>query len=390
MLTAVATVTAGSRPEFNTLVNKIAENNADLKATRLELNAQRLEEKSTLNLSDPEIEFSHKWGPANAGNKTEFGISQEFDWPGVYKHRNQAVRHKENALMQLWQSNIIDRKLEIKLTLLDMVYLNRQISLLNRRLNAIDSLMSKYDNPNNRTSLTRLDLNKLKIERYRLDSRLKTVQTQKNATLQQLAAMNGNSECADAATISEFPQERILSAAEYESQIANSPDLLASKAETESLNSQIKAAKSMRMPGFSIGYRYAREEHMSFNGFSLGVSLPLFANRHKVKSATLLKEAQLMKQQQLQFDATTQTYALLLKVQSLKQLASEAQKLIDDTDYSRLLKMALDGGQISLSEYLIESNYYLAFEEEYLDASYQFHCEAARLNKYNDSLLNDM
>lgn len=391
MLTAVLTAAADSGLGFNDMVNRIAGNNADLKATRLELEAQRSEQKSTLNLSDPEIEFSHKWGPANAGNKTEFGISQGFDWPGVYVHRKQSVKHKENALLQLWQSNIIDRKFEIKLTLLDMVYLNRCINLLNRRLAAIDSLMSKYADPVNRTSLTRLDLNKLKIERYRLNSKLKTTQSQKSATMQQLAAMNGNAECADAATVTEFPEEQILPAAEYEKLIANSPEMLASEAETESLNSQIKAVKSMSLPGFSVGYSYAREEHKSFNGFSFGVSLPLFANRHKVKSVTLLKEAQLMKQRQLQFDATTQTYALLLKVQSLKRLASEARELICDTDYSRLLRMALDGGQISLSEYLIESNYYLEFEEEYLDACYQYQCEAARLNKYtNDSLLNDM
>lgn len=381
LLAAALPVWADTKPEFTDLVNRIADNNTELKATRLELDARKAESRTQLNLSDPEIEFSHKWGPAHAADKTEFGISQGFDWPGVYRHRRRAVAYEADALQQLWLSNIIDRKLEIKMVLLDMVYLNRQIGLVKRRLDAIDTLMVKYADPVNRTSLTRLDINKLKIERYRLSSKLNAAKAQKNATLQQLAALNGNADCSAAADISVFPDEPILSAADYAAQLEGSPELLASKAESQSLNARIKEEKAMRLPGFSIGYSYAREENMSFNGFSLGITLPLFSSRNKVKSATLQREAQIVKQQQMQFSAAAGAYASLIKVQSLKQTADEAQKLIGETDYSRLLGMALDGGQISLTEYLIESNYYLEFEEEYLDACYQFQCEAARLNK---------
>ena len=45
---------------FNQIIGQVIENNPELKAARASLEAQAEQEKSTLNLSDPEIEFSHK------------------------------------------------------------------------------------------------------------------------------------------------------------------------------------------------------------------------------------------------------------------------------------------------------------------------------------------
>ena len=369
---------------FNQIIGQVIENNPELKAARASLEAQAEQEKSTLNLSDPEIEFSHKWRHKEAGNKTELGISQSFDWPGVYRHRRQSVRYKEEALRQLWQSNLVDQQLNIKLQLIDLVYVNKQRNLVTRQLNAVDSLLKKYSLPENRTSLTILDINKLRIERYRLGIKLSGLDVQKKNIMQALKTLNGNTSCVLAENLDMFPKETILPAAEYEQLFeSGTPDILASEAESKSIMSQIKAEKSMRMPGFSVGYSFAREDRTSFNGFSLGISLPVFSTRHKLKSANLLKEAQEITALQTRIDAVSQTFALLFEVEMLKKRSDEALQLISETNYERLLKMALDGGEISLVDYLIESTYYMQFEEEYLNVCYQYQCAAARLNKYN-------
>ncbi len=369
---------------FNQIIGQVIENNPELKAARASLEAQAEQEKITLNLSDPEIEFSHKWGPKEAGNKTELGISQSFDWPGVYRHRRQSVRYKEEALRQLWQSNLVDQQLNIKLQLIDLVYVNKQRNLVTRQLNAVDSLLKKYSLPENRTSLTILDINKLSIERYRLGIKLSGLDVQKKNIMQALKTLNGNTSCVLAENLDMFPKETILPAAEYEQLFeSGTPDILASEAESKSIMSQIKAEKSMRMPGFSVGYSFAREDRTSFNGFSLGISLPVFSTRHKLKAANLLKEAQEITALQTRIDAVSQTFALLFEVEMLKKRSDEALQLISETNYERLLKMALDGGEISLVDYLIESTYYMQFEEEYLNVCYQYQCAAARLNKYN-------
>ena len=384
ILLACCAQQAMAQTTFNQIIGQIVEKDPDLKAIRASLDAQAAQEQASLNLYDPEIEFSHKWGPREAGNKTELGISQSFDWPGVYRHRRRSVRYKEEALRQLWQSNLIDRQLDIKLRLLDIVYVNKQRKLVSRQLDAVDTLLRKYSMPANRTGLTILDINKLRIERYRLGIKLSGLDVQKNTIMQSLKAMNGNTECIQAENLDAFPEEKILPAAEYEQMFeSGTPDILASEAESKSIISQIKAEKAMRLPGFSIGYSYAREDRTSFNGFSLGLTLPVFSTRNKIKAAELLRQSQEIAALQTRVNAVSQTFALLFQVEMLKQRSAEAKQLIDETDYSRLLRLALDGGEISLVDYLTENNYYMQFEEEYLDICYQYQCAAARLNKYS-------
>ncbi len=379
---AILPVNLKAQSSFENIVDRITSNNPDLKSANLQLEAEMLQEKASINLSDPEIEFSHKWGQGNAAPKTEFGITQSFDWPGVYRYRNESVRHKLTASQKLLKANIADRRLDIKLALIDLVYQNRLIGLLTRRVATIDTLLVKYSRPENATDLTRLDINKLKIERYRLNSKLTDARIQKNNMLQLLTAMNGNNDCSDASNITDFPEEKILDAAAYDAIFADSPTILATEAQSKALTSQIKAEKAMRLPGLSVGYRYAREENTSFNGFSVGLTLPFFSTRNKVASASMLQQALELENLQMRNENTTKTYAMLLEVQTLKNEVSAAEKLLAETDYNRLLGLALNGGQISLTEYLIENNYYLQFEEDYLDARYRYQCAAARLNKY--------
>ena len=47
-----------------------------------------------------------------------------------------------------------------------------------------------------------------------------------------------------------------------------------------------------------------------------------------------------------------------------------------------LLKKSLEGGQISLLDYLGEMDYYMQAERDYLDVQYRYHQTLANLNKY--------
>ncbi|MCM1021363.1 MAG: TolC family protein [Muribaculum sp.] len=382
IFTSLATgLFASGQDSFDAVYSTILTNNPDLRSARIETEAQELQERSTLNLSDPEVEFSHKWGPKQAGNKTELTVSQGFDWPGVYRHRRSGVKHRESALNYLLESTIIDKRLEIKLLLIDLVYVNRQSELLGRKLKAIDSLLVTYSNPVNSTNLTKLDLNKLKIERYRLNSKFEASAIQKLSIKQKLEELNGNSIDESALKITKFPADSIRTIAVYEEISKRNPEYLAMQAQTSTAESLLKESRLMNLPGFSLGYSFAREEHNSFNGFAVGVSLPLFSNRNKVKSAKMQLEAQRIKEQQMHFDIETQIFAQLIQVQIMKKAVDSARNLLTEIDYERLLGLALGGGQISLGDYLIECNFYVQFEEEYLEAQYQYQCQLATLNK---------
>ena len=71
------------------------------------------------------------------------------------------------------------------------------------------------------------------------------------------------------------------------------------------------------------------------------------------------------------------------KAQSLKRKLDRLGPVIDTTDNLRLLRMALDGGELSLLEYLQESNYFIEAIREYNAASYGYACALASLDRYS-------
>src|SRR5690554_5758435 len=73
----------------NVLV-EIEKNNKTLSALRKNAEAQRLENKTGNYLQNPEVEYNYLWGnPTPVGNRTDFNVTQSFDFPTAYRYRNQ-------------------------------------------------------------------------------------------------------------------------------------------------------------------------------------------------------------------------------------------------------------------------------------------------------------
>ena len=67
-----------------TVLKAVEENNTTLKALKETTKAQKLENKTGIYLSNPEVEFNYLWGnPSAIGNRTDFSISQTFDIPTI-------------------------------------------------------------------------------------------------------------------------------------------------------------------------------------------------------------------------------------------------------------------------------------------------------------------
>ncbi|MDE7141660.1 MAG: TolC family protein, partial [Muribaculaceae bacterium] len=48
---------------------------------------------------------------------------------------------------------------------------------------------------------------------------------------------------------------------------------------------EASVAKAGRYPSFSVGYRHAFEEGTHFDGFSVGIGLPLYSRRHSSEAS---------------------------------------------------------------------------------------------------------
>lgn len=196
--------------------------------------------------------------------------------------------------------------------------------------------------------------------------------------------MNGGLDCEEIlAHLDEYPDEMILSVDEYENQILEKdPMKRYSALMVQSQLQNVKAEKLKRFPGISLGYVHAREDGEIFNGISAGISLPVFSTRHKIKAAEAL-------QRSLKYDEATQAISQRTSMMASRDKALALYKeykaldaILKNGNNQALLKKSLDNGIITAQEYLNEMSYFLDAWQDLLDAQYNYHLEAAVLNKY--------
>ncbi len=86
-----------------------------------------------------------------------------------------------------------------------------------------------------------------------------------------------------------FPPEHMLSYGEYADEAERlDPTLEAARMGQQAAKQMETAEKRSSFPGFSLGYRYSREEGINFHGFTAGISLPFLRKNYRKESAKAL------------------------------------------------------------------------------------------------------
>ncbi len=382
-MTLAATTNAGAR-DFNGLLDTVLGNNMALSSSQASNESELLQLNSENNLAHPEVGVEHLCGRHDAKNKFNISVSQSFDWPGTYAARSKAINFGSQAIENLNRSNYLDKKLEIKLLLIDIINTRKKLSLLHERDRQADSLIAICRKGVENGEQSILVLNKLKISKIRFQNSLVNLENQYTALKSSLVLMNGGLDSDDIlAQLDEYPDEMILSVDDYETQILEKdPMKRYSALMVQSQLQNVRAEKLKRFPGISLGYVHAREDGEVFNGISAGITLPVFSTRHKIKAAEAL-------QRSLKYDEATQAISQRTAMMASRDKALalyKEYKALDDIlktgNNQALLKKSLDNGIITAQEYLDEMSYFLDAWQDLLDAQYNYHIEAAVLNKY--------
>lgn len=369
---------------FDTLLNKVVSNNTELMSSVAATHSELLSLKSENNLPDPEVELEYQWGRHEVGDKFDVNVTQGFDWPGVYAARGKANKIASEAMSYLNRSNYIDKRLEIKQTLIDIVNVKKNMAVVKGRLALMDTMIEKYTTGVNNGELTILDLRKLKIEKIRLNESMAALESEFALLKSTLEVQNGGKNCDDIiASIDNYPDDVILPAEEYEKIIEeNDPSVKYSSLMMQSQVQQVKAERLTRLPGFTLGYHHSWEDGDVFNGMIVGVTLPFFSTHNKVRAAKALSRSLEYDEMTVAIKKRATAKADREKALALYKQMSAYEAVLKNDNSVDLLGKSLDGGQISLLDYLGEMDYYMQAERDYLAAQYQYHQTLANLNKY--------
>lgn len=384
---SLVAMSAMAQSPLDNILQSVAENNNSIKATQQDVSAAQTELSAENCLENTSFEFEYLWAEKQVpgGNKYGFSIMQGFDFPTVYGQRRNLI-NAQNALgtsqiNYVRQSVLLDaRNLYIKI-----VYLNKQIEIVTEREYIARSLVDMYKTRLDAGDASRLDVNKVEIERLSQSSRLKMLINERNAAITDLVACNGGKVLPINATeIAQYPLIAMPTSldevtAQWQEADANINMLRKQQQVAESFTA---VSKEGWIPKFELGYKQAYEVGDMFYGLAVGVSLPLFKTSNEVKTAQARALSLSLQNEVANTELTAEVSQLYNEATTLKDALDDYTLLSEQNNRDMLLK-ALEAGQISLIEYMSDIAQLNEAEENRLMLEYQYYLALSNLDRNN-------
>jgi outer membrane protein TolC len=206
------------------------------------------------------------------------------------------------------------------------------------------------------------------------------IEAEQTALMRELQQMNGGQPIDFSET--DYPAQSLPAdfADWYAGVEAQHPALLYAGGQIEIGRQQVKLNRALGLPGFSAGYMSEKVAGEQFQGLTLGVSIPLWENKNRVKQAKAQVRAaeSTLNDNRIQFFNHLQS--LYLKAAALRENAQKLRASLSENDNEPLLKKALDNGEISLLTYLTEIEYYYDAVTRMLQAGREYEQARAELS----------
>lgn len=373
-----------SAQNIDLLLDQIEKNNSTLKTYRDANEALKLENKSGISLANPEVEFAYMWGaPKTEGNEIELSISQSFDMATVLGTRRN-LADKQNKLVDVQYR--VDRMtilFEAKNAILNLIYYNALEEELKVRYDYAQMLADAYTVRLEKGDANILEYNKAMLNLATAEGELQRVNIEQQNLQAELKRLNRGVDLE--IPMSEYEIKLLpISFDEWYAQAeAKSPALEYIRQEIEINNQNIKLAKTLNLPKLSLGY--AREQAIGgmprMQGFVVGTSIPLWANKNRVKSAKTYAHAIESKQEDAKIQFYNNLKRMYERTTALQRSANAYRLSLSNLNNSDLLQKALDAGKISLLDYIVEIGLYYNTVNSALIAERDAQLALAELNK---------
>lgn len=373
MLVLFAGITLNAQNNINPVLSSIEENNTTLKALREQAEADKLQNKTGIFLDDPEVGFNYLWGsPTDIGNRTDFSVSQTFDIPTITGMKSRLANGKNNLVEWQYKADRMNILLEAKQYCIELVYYNSLLKELYLRLEHAQTIAKGYKDRMDRGDVSILEYNKVNLNLSTIQGEISRMEVEREALLAQLKRLNGGIEVVF--NDSDYGNRELpLNFDEWYVQAEDKNPILAYvRNEIEVSQKQVSLSKAMNLPKFTAGYMSEKVVGQRYQGVSLGISIPLWSNKNQVKQA----KAAVAAAQSREADTKQQFYSQLQiqysKAMGLKTTADKYRQSLANVNNTILLKKALDAGEISLLDYMVEMGLYydnvnqtLAAERDY-------------------------
>lgn len=370
------------------LLSSIERNNTTLIALRTEAEARKLENRTGITLADPEVGYKHMWeGGEESGNLSELTVTQSIDLATVMGQRTRVAREQNLLIDEEYRMARMEILLDAQLTLVDLAYYNALAAELDRRLGHARRVVEAERTRLESGDTDALSHNNVLLSLSALEAEEARIEMERSVLIARLTALNGgvsleNLESLDALENLES-LENIDFSSWYAEAEAHLPQLAQARQLSEVRSGELALAKASHLP--SLSATYINERHTvgtRSQGVAVGVSIPLWANKNRVRSArTALQAAEAQ-----QTDAELQLHSAFeqefTRVKGLHHTAMLYRRALDEANNSTLLEKAMDEGFISVLEYLQGIELYYDYLDRSLSADRDYHRALATLEAW--------
>lgn len=381
ILAVFASISLYAQNSVNSVLTTIEENNTTLKALRETAEAQKLGNRTGIYLANPEVGFNYLWGkPGDIGNRTDINVKQTFDIPTITGMKSKVANEQNNLVEWQYKADRMNILLEAKQYCIELIYYNALKRELDVRLKHAETIAKGYKERLDRGDANMLEYNKVQLNLATVQGEISRVDVEQNALLSQLKRLNGGTDV----MLEDNRYSEISLPLDFDQWFAQAaqknPVLAYVEQEIELGKRQVSLSKAMGLPTFSAGYMSEKVVGQQFQGLTLGISIPLWENKNRVKQAKAAVTAAESRQTDSMQQFYSQLQILYNRANGLKNTADTYRKSLETVNNTDLLGKALNVGEISLLDYIVEVGLYYNTVSQALEAERDYQKAFAELS----------
>ncbi len=260
-------------------------NHPDIESYNELLEAYRIEGLTGNHPAPLRIGFGYYPGvPDEIGIKRTISASQAFEFPLSYIRRADLNRDLFELNSIEVESAILAILIEAKITAFDYIAASRRVELLREKEAGYSDLRSGWNRMLEEGKVTQFDYNRLMLELSRTRSEIDLLEASKESMMSDLNFYSGgNGHLLSGAGYPDYelPDLEMLLSEKRESH----PEFILHRQEQITAQSDLQLARALNMPAIEIGFNSEMVAGKRHTGPSVGLSVPLWTNRNKVRFA---------------------------------------------------------------------------------------------------------
>ena len=364
------------------ILQSVEDKNPELRMARQQTAIQKQTDRTENNLQDPSVEYVYQWGtPTEIGKSSELNVTQSFDFPTLYAERGKLSR--ERAVWYGYQYEGVRRDVLLRTQQLfyDLVLVNRKLELLQYRRQLALELEKNASVYLDQGAINSIESRKLKLEFLNLRTEEVNLRTDREKLLQQLSVVNGGISV-------DVVETRFSGMPPLPAYTELRAEILSDNAELRSLDQekvvaskQLSVSRQQNLPSIELGYRRTTGLEEKFNGVIMGLSIPLFQNRGKVRQARMQQQYVDMQRESALSSMESALRTSYDEAVSLKKLLDEYAGTLSGSDGYEALKRALAAHEITIIDYFTELSGLYQSDMNRLDLENRYYKMLAELYK---------